>query len=87
MREIVFVLFAAAVALGCAPPDLGRRPAPLLPQLAQTATGCTEPRPQMCAQVYQPVCGTRRDGTRQTYGNACSACADANVVSHVPGPC
>ena len=48
---------------------------------------CTSPRPQMCTQEYQPVCATRSDGTRRTYSNGCMACTDANVVSHVPGPC
>ena len=50
-------------------------------------TVCTGQRPQMCTRDYRPVCGSKRDGTRQTYGNGCSACADANVVSHIPGPC
>ena len=48
---------------------------------------CTDPRPQMCTQVYQPVCATKRDGTRQTYSNGCMACTDRNVATHIPGPC
>ncbi len=84
MKRIAFVLFlAAATAPACAqqtPPA-----APPAPPGGQVA--CTTPRPQMCTQDYRPVCGTKRDGTQQTYGNACGACADANVVTHVPGPC
>ena len=83
MKHIVFALvFAAAAAPACAqqtPP--AQAPAP------PGQVTCTEPRPQVCTKDFRPVCGARRDGTRQTYGNGCSACADANVVSHIPGPC
>jgi tetratricopeptide (TPR) repeat protein len=48
---------------------------------------CADPRPQMCTRDYRPACGVRRDGTRRTYGNACTACADAEVVSQGAGPC
>jgi hypothetical protein len=41
---------------------------------------CADPRPQMCTRDYRPTCGVRRDGTRRTYGNACTACADPEVV-------
>jgi cytochrome c5 len=50
-------------------------------------TQCTEPRPQMCPQVYNPVCGVAADASKKTYGNGCSACADKAVVGHTPGPC
>src|SRR6185312_552928 len=42
---------------------------------------CADPRPKMCTQEHRPACGTRKDGSRKTYGNACSACADAEVVT------
>ncbi len=48
---------------------------------------CAEPRPQMCTREFRATCGVRRDGTRRNYGNACTACADAEVVSQGPGPC
>jgi tetratricopeptide (TPR) repeat protein len=48
---------------------------------------CAEPRPQMCTRDYRPACGVLRDGSRKTYGNACSACADAHVVSQAAGAC
>jgi hypothetical protein len=50
-------------------------------------TLCTEPRPEICTQQYDPVCGVHEDGTRRTYSNACMACGDADVVSWLPGAC
>lgn len=50
-------------------------------------TVCVEPRPQVCTKHYLPVCGRRADGSLDTYGNACTACADAAVVGHFPGAC
>ncbi len=48
---------------------------------------CADPRPQMCTRDYRPACGVRRDGSRKTYGNACSACADPEVLSQGAGTC
>lgn len=59
---------------------------------------CTEPRPQMCTQHYDPVCGLRDTGIRcvttpcdstewREFSNACMACADAEVYGHKPGAC
>lgn len=48
---------------------------------------CADPRPQMCTQEFRPACGVRLDGSRKTYGNACSACADSEVVSQAAGAC
>jgi hypothetical protein len=48
---------------------------------------CASPRPQMCTQDFRPACGLRRDGTRKTYSNACSACADTAVESQAAGAC
>ncbi|SKA12992.1 Kazal-type serine protease inhibitor domain-containing protein [Enhydrobacter aerosaccus] len=48
---------------------------------------CADPRPQMCTREYRPACGLQRDGSRKTYGNACSACADSEVVSQAAGAC
>jgi hypothetical protein len=80
-RIALALLFAAAAAPACAQQTPPAPPAP-----AGQIT-CTMPRPQVCTKQYRPVCGARRDGTRQTYGNACEACADPNVASHVSGPC
>ena len=51
------------------------------------ATRCEDPRPEMCAQVYQPVCGSDAAGKRSTHGNACTACSDPQVLEHMPGAC
>ena len=48
---------------------------------------CADPRPQMCTRDYRPACGLRRDGSRKTYGNACSACSDPEVVTQAAGAC
>jgi len=42
--------------------------------------------PEVCTQVYQPVCGTDKDGKRVTYSNACFARA-ANATNVTPGEC
>jgi hypothetical protein len=41
----------------------------------------------MCTHEYRPACGLRRDGSRKTYGNACTACSDPQVVSQAAGAC
>jgi hypothetical protein len=42
--------------------------------------------PEVCTEVYQPVCGTDQNGQRVTYSNACFArMAKATNVS--PGEC
>ena len=59
---------------------------------------CEDPRPQMCTREYRPVCALRDTGVRcvttpcpstewKTYGNACDACADADVIGHIAGAC
>ncbi len=60
----------------------------LAPESLPVAGGpCADPRPQMCTRDYRPACGIRRDGSRKTYGNACSACADPEVVTQGAGAC
>jgi len=62
--------------------------AELAPESLPVAGGaCAEPRPQMCTMDYRPACGLRRDNSRKTYSNACSACADAQVISQSAGAC
>src|SRR5690606_4565419 len=59
---------------------------------------CPEQRPEMCAQIYQPVCGLVDTGvrcvttpcpssTQKTFGNACTACAEASVNQYRAGEC
>jgi predicted small lipoprotein YifL len=50
-------------------------------------TACVEPRSQICTMDYTPVCAELKSGELKTYSNACSACADLNVVSHRPAAC
>ena len=63
-----------------------------------SAVECSEPRAQICSRDYRPVCATRDNGLRcvttpcdstetATYANACGACADSRVFSHVAGAC
>ena len=51
------------------------------------AAPCADPRPQMCTRDYRPACGLHRDGTRKTYGNACSACSNPDVLTQSAGAC
>jgi hypothetical protein len=48
---------------------------------------CTDPRPQMCPEVYMPVCGFTKDGVAHTYSNSCHACVRPEVVRYAPGAC
>ena len=51
--------------------------------LAQAAQGAP---PEVCTEVYQPVCGTNPSGMRTTYSNACFARA-ARATNVTPGEC
>lgn len=59
---------------------------------------CPEERAEICTQIYQPVCATIDTGIRcvtapcpsettQTFGNACSACADPRAFGYSSGEC
>lgn len=59
---------------------------------------CPENRPDVCTQIYQPVCGLVDTGIRcittpcpsvekKTFGNACTACSDKKVSGYVEGEC
>lgn len=39
-------------------------------------------RKPFCTMIYAPVCGTKADGTTQTFSSPCMACADAQTVSY-----
>ena len=51
--------------------------------LAQASQGAP---PEVCTEVYQPVCGTNPSGMRTTYSNACFARA-ARATNVTPGEC
>ncbi|VAW72544.1 hypothetical protein MNBD_GAMMA10-1727 [hydrothermal vent metagenome] len=54
---------------------------------APEITVCTEPRPQICTQVYVPVCASLKGGAAKTMSSGCSACSKADVVSYQSGEC
>jgi hypothetical protein len=76
--------FGLALSL-LAPGSLAQEPQPKLtvPDLHL----CTDPRPQMCPEVYIPVCGFTKDGTAHTYPNSCHACARPEIVRYTQGAC
>lgn len=60
---------------------------------AATTTGrdafvqCNTPRPEICYELYQPVCAVRETGEKVTYPNDCKACADSIVHGFQRGDC
>lgn len=57
---------------------------------------CKEPRPEICYEVYAPVCAVRKRSVQcrlapclnteqQTYPNDCEACSDHKVLGFVTG--
>ena len=72
----LFAGLAAAAMAALAPATAAAEKA----MLAQAQT------PEVCTQIYQPVCGTDKDGKRVTYSNACFARA-ANATNVTPGEC
>jgi len=102
-RTAAWLLGLTLLAAGCpsAPgesvppkaPDTSRAPSE-----AGEVAGCPEPRPEVCIQIYDPVCAQRDNGVRcvttpcdstdpREYPNGCEACRDPLVVSYVPGRC
>ena len=89
---LLAVIFAGAVcAQGGRAAENGRAtPQPAATQLAQAPLAQAAPAqgaaPQVCTEVYQPVCGTNQSGMRVTYSNACFARA-ASATNVSPGEC
>ncbi|GGA67569.1 hypothetical protein GCM10011369_06510 [Neiella marina] len=50
-------------------------------QLPKGFVKCPEPRPEICTMQYEPADGLLADGTTKSYGNACSACGDPQVIA------
>ena len=42
--------------------------------------------PEICTEIYQPVCGTNQNGKQVTYSNACFARV-AKATNVTPGAC
>lgn len=93
MSQLVKLIILTACLTACASSKI--------PTESETQSGvtlCPEQRPQVCTMDYRPVCATRDTSTRcvtapcpsteeKTYSNACSACADVKVLSHIPDEC
>lgn len=45
---------------------------------------CLKPRPEMCTTQYEPVTAILADGSKKKFGNACQACAHAQVKGYKP---
>lgn len=102
-RAAAWLLCSALLAAGCPsasresePPSLPRDSR--APSEAGEVAACPEPRPEVCIQIYDPVCAQRDNGVRcvttpcdstdpREYPNGCEACRDPLVVSYVAGPC
>src|SRR5687767_11594900 len=70
---------------GTPPESAGAEAPPPAPAGKRQVIACTpESRGvEACTMDYTPVCGQHADGTpSKTYGNACGACTDANVVDY-----
>jgi len=82
MKKMALLIFVLLAMSGCA-----------VTKSDETKSGnpnkqiCPEPRPEMCTQQFDPVCGQLSNGGSQTYSNWCSACSDKAVESYVPGEC
>jgi hypothetical protein len=53
---------------------------------ADRSTVLAQNTPEVCTDIYQPVCGTNRSGQRVTYSNACFARV-AKATEVKPGEC
>lgn len=60
---------------------------PALPDAPAPVNVCSEPRPEICTQMYIGVCATLADGSERTAATGCTACADPDVVGWRPGEC
>ena len=63
--------------------------APTMPEAKLGAVDCLPEQrgAEVCTLEYAPVCGQTDDGSMQTYGNKCQACANEKVISYLQGEC
>lgn len=93
MSAAVFVgILSACVQLGATEREVNTEPVVKEDGFVQ----CSAPRPEICYELYQPVCATRDNGVRcvttpcpstdvATYSNDCKACADPAVQGFFNG--
>ena len=92
---VLYVLLTAC-ADAVMPSDQQREPLLLKQSLDQIT--CTEPRSAICTREFKPVCAIRDNLIRckkapcpdieeKSYANACTACADKQVISYRHGNC
>lgn len=88
MQHLLKVTVLSALLVGCT----SNSGEPAKSEGAETSQNsayqsCPARRPEICTQEYLPVCGITDEKVRRTYGNACTACGDAQVHGYVPGEC
>lgn len=93
LQRLVILFFVMLIAMtGCNGSAVEKPPDPTID------AKCQDPRPELCTQEYDPVCALRDTGVRcvttpcpsaewKTYGNACMACNDTDVMGYRPGEC
>ena len=86
MSTLISSICLLALVLGCSMASDTTRPNPAQPETAGL-TPCPEPRPEICAQIYLPVCAETLDGKRKTYASGCTACTDPQVTGYRDGEC
>ena len=77
MLARIALLVAMLMLAGCVESDA----------FASRPTQCREPRPEICPQVEQPVCGVTASGGKKLYSNACMACGEKAVTGYLRGAC
>ena len=94
MSVILFVgILAACVQLGATEKDAQTAASG---GIANNYVQCNTPRPEICYELYQPVCAKRDAGVRCTtapcpstelitYSNDCKACSDVSVLGFIRG--
>lgn len=102
MRKAIFIALCLCLFVSACQDDNEREPAETHTEQPEEITSnlinCPENRPEVCTQIYQPVCGLIDTGIRcittpcpsaeyKTLGNACTACSDINVTGYLEGAC
>ena len=77
---VISCVFVSLTSFSCAV-------APEKEVLDKKLTKCVTPKPQICTQDYNPVCGFETDGNHKTFSNACTACSNNEVISFDNGAC